>query len=458
MSIILKNGQKIQIHSSDAQAMHVMVSYADIATTKTSGSLQVTQFVGPGTFDIIDSPGTDATRCVKHMNIRNAGAKPTVVTASHSSSSGLYTTYSAFIAASASIEWQDGLGWIKTRKDGTQETINWDSNFVHISTYSVSGTYTWTKPASPDPNFVYVLAWGGGGGGGAGGAGPNGGNGSGGGGGGGGAHERGLFKADSLSNTVIVTIGSGGVGGIGASNFGGTAGSPGQTTSFGSYLKAYGGGGGGCASDNASGTWVGGGGGGGSGEAGGAATDIAGGVGGGPGTAATRTMGGKGATGPATGAYTESEFGGAGGGITSIATQISGSKSIWGGGGGGAGGSRTGSTLIRGSRGGKPNGEFVTVGGGGEPATTGQSGGVGFTAPDADDSGGPLGLYGGLGGGGGGVGGSGGEAPLTGGTGGLGGRRGGGGGGGGCGTSTSGGKGGTGGQGGSGEVIVISWV
>lgn len=457
MSIILKNGQRLQLYSSNNQPIQVVASYSDITGTNISGSFQTTQFTGPGTFDVISSPGTDATRSVKHLNIKNIGAKPAFLTASHSSSSGLYTVYSAFLESSGNLEWQDSAGWTKSGKDGSQEMTTWDSNFVQITTYSVSGTYTWTKPTNPTPNFVYVLAWGGGGGGGAGGSGPNGGNSEGGAGGGGGAHERGLFRASDLSSTVTVTVGSGGLGGTGVT-FGGTAGKPGQTTSFGSYLKAYGGGGGGCAADNASGTWVGGGGGGGSGEEGGAGTNLVGGVGGGPGTAATTTMGGKGATGPAAGTLTHAEFGGAGGGVTNITTQISGSKSIWGGGGGGCGGNRTGSVLISGSFGGKPNGEFVTHGGGGAPGRTGQSGGVGFTAPDADASGGPLGLYGGLGGGGGGVGGASGEAPLTGGTGGLGGRRGGGGGGGGAGTSTSGGKGGTGGQGGSGEVIIISWV
>ena len=97
---------------------------------------------------------------------------------------------------------------------------------------------TWSNSLAYTYVDVYICGGGGSGGGGllvtAGS-----GNASGGGGGGGGACVEQIFRASDLSNTVTITLGSGGSG-----NTGNTNGAVGGTSTFGSYITAYGAGGG----------------------------------------------------------------------------------------------------------------------------------------------------------------------------------------------------------------------
>lgn len=104
---------------------------------------------------------------------------------------------------------------------------------------------TWTKPAGAKQVFVYAFGPGGGGG-----SGRKGAAGSvryGGGGGGGGGFTRGVFLASQLDDNVSVTCPSGGLGGAAQttdSTDGNNGGSPAGSTAFGSWCRAYAGGGG----------------------------------------------------------------------------------------------------------------------------------------------------------------------------------------------------------------------
>jgi hypothetical protein len=162
-------------------------------------------------------------------------------------------------------------------------------------TFTSSGT--WTKPSGLDPDtMVTVEAWGGGGGG-------TGVAGAAGGGGGGYATKR--FRLGDLPSSLAVAIGAGGA-------VGGTTGTSGGNTTFGSLLTAYGGG---------AGSANGGGGGGGEGSAGlistsGGSGGLGGGNGGGAGTngnPGTYRTGGGGGGGSAGGAGGRSIMGGGGG-------------------------------------------------------------------------------------------------------------------------------------------------
>lgn len=143
----------------------------------------------------------------------------------------------------------------------TGDDGNIDGNFIDTlpGTTTVTGTSTgnsrveiitssstWSKPSHAKYIEVYAIG-GGGGGAGAGidNAAPKAENGGAGGGGGGISFMR--FNAGALPSTVTVTIGGGGVGGAGrsaGSNGAGQNGADGVSTSFGSYLIAYGGTGG----------------------------------------------------------------------------------------------------------------------------------------------------------------------------------------------------------------------
>ena len=218
------------------------------------------------------------------------------------------------------------------------------SGGVDYQEFLVSGT--WTKPSGlSDDAVVIVEIWGGGGGG----------AGSGNtrqGGGGGGAYNQRIFRAVDLTATVAVTIGAGGTGTT--SN---TVAGSGGTTSFGSYVQAFGGGGGSASPSNGLG-----------GDGGGIVT------GGGPGLGII-----SGATGTPQVMY---------GGVNS-ATALAMRNSIWGGGAGGAytnGGAGGSSIWGGGGGGGNAGGTSIWGGNGGGPNVAGQvPGGGGGRGADGGD-------------------------------------------------------------------------
>ncbi len=218
-----------------------------------------------------------------------------------------------------------------------------------------TGNGTWTKPTNLSGNeLVLVQMWGGGGAGG----GVTTATGTGGG-GGGGAYVSGNFRASDLTSTVTVTVGAVTAGTNNAANAG-------NSSTFGTYLTAYGGGGG------SSGNSIFGGGGGGGGTLGvGAST-----------TTATGAVGGSPAGGAAN---SDSGFGGGGG-----ATGATGGRAVWGGGGGGArtdSGNAGGNSFYGGGGGaggetnGSANASTSVFGGGGGAGATSVGVGSAGTAP-----------------------------------------------------------------------------
>jgi hypothetical protein len=343
---------------------------------------------------------------------------------------------------------------------------------ANLQTFTCSGT--WTKPAGI--TFVRVCAWGGGGGGGSGrflSGGSGGGTENGGAGGGGGARVSMMLPAASITCTVTVTVGNGGNGGAArTSNSAGANGTAGGTSSFGNYVKSYGGGGGRGGIDANTITYCsGGGGGGGSGGTGltffcealvgagpivnsiGRCTTLTTAQGGarvaGLGAFLPCSAGGGGAYGgvhrpnvTGIGEFVNNagnaEWGGGGGGLTwrtcSQSTKGCGGGSIWGGAGGGAGAFSTSQSPSIGKDGGR---DQYALGGGGAGGNN-AAGAAGTQSPNLSGRGG----------------GGGGGAGAVGRAGGAGGIYGGGGGGGSTGTSTTSGAGGAGGKG---AVIVYSW-
>lgn len=212
----------------------------------------------------------------------------------------------------------------------------------------ISQVTSWSKPNTG--TMIFVEAWGAGGGG-AGWLSAN----SGAGGGGGGSYAFAVFPFTSISTVVLVTIGSGGTGG--SSGSGGVAGG---NTTFGSYLTAYGGAGGGAGA-----TPRGGGGGGGL-SAGSSIT------GGSPTVSETSAVDGFGGASFFVGSRGDSGFGGGAGGVMSGGTLAG--NTVFGGAGGGTVTS-SGVSLFGG------NGGIISSGAG----TTPSVGGGGNSAHDIDD-------------------------------------------------------------------------
>lgn len=274
----------------------------------------------------------------------------------------------------------------------------------------------------------------GGGGGGGGGRGSSTGSSNfGGSGGGGGACHENTFTAPTAGSAEWAEVGAGGTGGVGGTNANGSSGSNGGTSSFGSYVYAYGGGLGNGGSNTYAGSPGGGG--------GILGPGVSGGVGGLPSndeqgavslTASLRDNLGFGGAGATTDyrydggrAVYGGGAGGVGGGMSS-AVGRNGGGSIFGGGGGGGGGGNNAGTVYGYGTGGSGN-SFSTGGGYGQNGVNGYGG--------SGNAGGAGSISG--------PGGNGGAGGFPGG---------GGGGGGGC--AFTGAKGGDGGSGGNGLVIV----
>jgi hypothetical protein len=289
-----------------------------------------------------------------------------------------------------------------------------------IQIFTTNGT--WTKPTGAKSVQVQCIGSGGGGGGGK--SANNAGYG-GGGGGGGAVSPINLFQASTLTSTVAITVGVAGTAGAGGiAGAIGISGGNGSFSSFGTYIKVNGGGGG--TAENGGG---------------GNAPGGAGGNNGATNPVGVNAISGQGAPSVTPGAASfNAEFGGgAGGSIILGGGSSAGGSSLFGGAGGGGGGSSSNSTPGSGTAGGAY--QSYSSGGGGTSGATSSPGGAGTSRSGF-----------GCGDGGGGGGGS----TGVGGAGGAGGAPGAGGGGGGS-NGSGGSAAGAGGLGGVGEVRVITY-
>ncbi len=210
---------------------------------------------------------------------------------------------------------------------------------IGVDQQTFTGNGTWNKPTTG--TYALVEAWGAGGGGG----------GSGGGGGGGGSYVSRVFLLSALGSTESVTVGTLGAAGGGSGN-----GGAGTASSFGSWVSAYGGGGG-----VFGGSQTGGAGGGVAANASGRFNDISDG--------AAITIGTGGSSTKGSGGY---ETGGGGGSVNNP-----GGSSVYGGGGGGGGTNAAGGTSKFGGAGGAAPATAGTAPGGGGGGGGGGVGGAG---------------------------------------------------------------------------------
>lgn len=245
------------------------------------------------------------------LNIDGAGAKSVVAANGGALSADDLDNSTRYL-----IEY-DGTNFVVLLSQGS-------TSAGHTKT-TYDSTAVWTNNLK-STDLVRVQIWGGGGGG----------SNNNGGGGGGGGYAEGMWLAGDLAATVTITIGAAGA----AGNPGGAGG----TTTFGSYLAAYGGGGGGGSGASATG-----GGGGGAVSAGPTNSYGYGYVGGG----ASSSSGSSG--GPAQG------FDGGGGGGSNNANG----GHAYNGGGGGAEGTGVAGTSVHGGDGGAYNEAGVLPAGGG---------------------------------------------------------------------------------------------
>ena len=222
---------------------------------------------------------------------------------------------------------------------------------INVQTFTSSGT--WTKPSGYSASSrVFVQCWGGGGSGGK----QSYGNGGSGGGGGGGFNEA-WFTLSQFGATETATVGAGGI----AVTTANIVGNPGGTTSLGSVISAYGGGGGSGVTGE------------GNGGGGGGQTSAGSGV-----NAGNTKLGGIGGASGYAGNVGFWNGGGGGGGFE-------GGAAVWGGGGGGGGWNvdRAGGASVWGGNG----GGGVVAGAGGIAGTAPGGGGGGTGTGTASGAG-----------------------------------------------------------------------
>lgn len=451
MPIILSaTTHKIQIVTTTSSQIDAVISYVDVSSNSTSGATQTTTINSITSSDVVSSPASNVSRCIKDFSIVNAGTSSNSLTFNFVANLTSYEMFRAELSQGESISWSEQGGWKKYNSYGIP-TINGIGAPVDVQVFSTPGNYTWQRPKTFKPTVTKVIMWGGGGGGGS----APGVTGAvtrvGGLGGGGGACNEAMFPSSDLGDFIQVIVGEGGAGGARSTVYGtnGTAGgySSFEKSSYNPLLRAYGGGPGSAGTISA-GSALAGGTGGGKGSTGlrGWTNWIRGGL---PGYsyADAHSIGGNGGGSPPGNTGGESaEYGGAGaGGSGTSGTGGPGGVSIHGGGGGGAGAGTTATPAV-GAAGGGGNFDGTNFATGGGVS----AGGSGVIAKNGDD--GPDGTRN-RGGGGGGGGGSTITTGHIGGNGGNGGHRGGGGGGGGSGM----GLGGAGGKGGDGEVVILTW-
>lgn len=249
-----------------------------VLTAATNASADLSGLLTNPTVVAIQNHSVSATAPTNgQVLVYNSGAseyQPTTISASGSAGGDLTGTYpNPTIAANKvdSTKVANGtlsLDDINQRGASSGQGIVWNgsawrptpvSAATNVQEFTANGT--WTKPSGA--KWIEVVCIAGGGGGGSGRRSSGGGTASGGGGGGGGGRSVCTYEAADLPSTVSVTVGTGGGGGTGitAANTNGNAGAAGGNSTFGTYLKAVGGGGGapGNGSGNSNGGTAGGG-------------------------------------------------------------------------------------------------------------------------------------------------------------------------------------------------------
>lgn len=238
--ILQSTTQKLQIVLGGAAATAnspVLVDYVDFSSSAVVPGVAVSNTNGASAVDILAAPASSTQRRVSAITICNADSAAISVTIRINDTGTTYDILKGVtLQPLSALQFTRDGGWEVVAEGGGVK----DLRAGWVQEFNASGT--WYKP--PNIRFVMVECVGGGGGGGGGTGGASGTARPAGGGGGGGSRTRRLFLASELPASVTITVATQASGGVGQANSVGTDGGQGGNSSFGTYLKAYGGGGG----------------------------------------------------------------------------------------------------------------------------------------------------------------------------------------------------------------------
>lgn len=237
--------------------MNIVVDYVDIAAASVTPGVQLSTSNNTTAATILSAPSSNVVRKVNFLSIANQDTQFANVTVQLNDNSTLWKYVDGLLLSPGStLQFTDTLGWSVIDADGAIQMSTGAA--VDIQTFTSNGT--WTKPTAATYTLVDLVGGGGSGGGGEGRAAGT--IRSAGGAGGGGFRFKEIFLTRELPDVVSVGVAAAVGGGTGGATANGSNGRPGNISTFGTILLAYGGGGGGGGGQSAS---DGGGGGGGAG-------------------------------------------------------------------------------------------------------------------------------------------------------------------------------------------------
>lgn len=123
MILLTSTSDLVQIITGGAQVVNVHASYADLATTTGLVTVSRTNTIinSAATTTVVPSPGSNVSRNLKTLSIRNTDASVAdTVTVNHTDGTTLVTLNSISLLAGYTWTWTDEAGWILTNASGAR--------------------------------------------------------------------------------------------------------------------------------------------------------------------------------------------------------------------------------------------------------------------------------------------------------------------------------------------------
>jgi hypothetical protein len=125
MISLTTTSQKLEVTTSAATAVDVLVSYVDHTTSGGVLGDQNTLITTATTTDVLAAPAASTQRQVKMINIMNTGASANIITVKKDISATEYDIVTVSLAQNERLQYLDGRGWVAFANSGAvKNSIN----------------------------------------------------------------------------------------------------------------------------------------------------------------------------------------------------------------------------------------------------------------------------------------------------------------------------------------------